>query len=379
MFGDLGLSANFKLPGFQNIQVSTNRMRNQLQYPLLEIVDTVQVVRQETNLNVTQDLSVSAVSAPIPRMTLNASANYRNNDINREIDLQQSQQAIDHGANARLTYQFVDSTRVEMRGDWTVGRNLYDDPNRSNLNGDAVTRSVGGIMRRPLGRRATFDASTNYQLQQFFFDIRDDETVTDERDLVRGDLSARVDYFPGKRVRTNLRFNFQHSQTIFLDAARSSFNQTQQLYSIYPSLEYVITPRVTLREDGSIIANATVSEFNENPIVSHAPPTCERASKPRSSRVCCSAFAMAFASSRTAPIRRRRTGSGALQSPMKTSRATCTSMQTTSRSRGLRYTSTPTCGTATSSSCKCKEAGSSRSNPRPSSTRSRSARRSTGP
>jgi hypothetical protein len=272
LFNDLGLSANFRLPGFQNIQVSTNRMRNQIQYPLLrtaivevdEGLDTLEVVLQETNLNVTQDLTVTAVSQPLPRMTLNASANYRNNDINREFDLQQSQQAIDHGANARMTYQFVDSTRVEMRGDWNVGRNLYDDPNRSDLNGDAVTRSVGGLVRRPLGRRATFDASGNYQLQQFFFDVRDAETDTDDRDIVRGDLSTRIDYVPGKRVRTNVRFNFQHNQTIFLDADRSSFNQTQQLYSIYPSLEYVITPRVTLREDASIIANATVSEFNEN-------------------------------------------------------------------------------------------------------------------
>jgi hypothetical protein len=269
LFGDLGLSANFRLPGLENVQVSTNRTRNQVQYPLLETVDSVQVVQQETNLNVTQDLTVSAVSSPLPRMTLNASANYRNNDIDRELDLQQSQQAIDHGANARMTYQFPDSTRVEMRGDWNVGRNLYDDPNRAGLNGDAVTRSVGGVLRRPLGRRATLDAGANYQLQQFFFDNRDTEEDTDERDLVRGDMSTRVDYFPGKRVKTNVRFNFQHSQTIFLDAARSAFNQTQQLYSIYPSIEYIVrgtptAPRLTLREDASIIANATVSDFNEN-------------------------------------------------------------------------------------------------------------------
>ena len=269
MLGDLGLTASFKLPGFQNISVTTNRLRNQVQYPLLQMEDTLEVVRQETNLNITQDLTVSAVSIPMPRMTLNATANYRSNDINRELDLQQSQQAIDHGANARMSYQFTDSTRVEMRGDWNVGRNLYDDPNRSDLNGDAVTRSVGGIVRRPLGHRATFDVSTNYQLQQFFFDIRDAETDTDDRDIVRGDVNARIDYFPGERVNTNLRFNFQHNQTIFLDAGRSSFNQTQQLYSFYPSLAYVIVgtpiaPRVTLREDGSIIANATVSEFNEN-------------------------------------------------------------------------------------------------------------------
>jgi hypothetical protein len=271
--GDLGITASFKLPGFQNIQVTSGRMRNQVQYPLLETeiidlgggeLDTVQVVNQETNLNVTEDLSVTTVSAPIPRMTLNAGINYRSNDIDRVIDLQQSQQAIDHGANARMTYQFTDSTRVEMRGDWGVGRNLYDDPRRSRLNGDAVTRSVGGIVRRPLGRRATFDVSTNYQLQQFFFDIRDTGEETDDRDIVRGDLNARVDYFPGKRVKTNVRFSFQHNQTIFLEAAKSSFNQTQQLYSIYPSLEYIITPLVTLREDASIIANATVSEFNVN-------------------------------------------------------------------------------------------------------------------
>ena len=263
---DFGLSATFKVPGFDNWQVSTGRHLNQLQYPFLvseAAGDTfVTVARQETNLNLTRDLSLAVSSSPMRRMTITGSADYRNNDVNREIDTERSQQAIDHGANARIGYQFPDSTFTDLRGDWHVARSLYDADSRVSLNGDAVTRSLGFGLRRPLGRRADMDFSSNYQLQQFLFD---DTTVnTDDRDIVRGDASARVNYHPAKRVSTYVRANFQLNQTIFLDASKSGTNQTQQVYSVYPALEYQVTPRVTFREEGSIVANATVFDFEEN-------------------------------------------------------------------------------------------------------------------
>jgi hypothetical protein len=263
---DLGLTATFKVPGFDNWQVSTGRHLNQLQYPFLvneSVGDTIlTVARQETNLNLTRDISLNVSASPLRRMTISGTADYRNNDINREIDTERSQQSIDHGAGARIGYDFSDSTHTDLRGDWHVARSLYDAESRVTLNGDAVNRSLGASIRRPLGPRAGFDVGGNYALQQFLFD--DTTANTDDRDIVRGDATARIDYRPAPKVNTYIRTNFQVNQTIFLDASKSGSNQTQQVYAVYPALEYQVTKLVMFREEGSIVANATVFDFDEN-------------------------------------------------------------------------------------------------------------------
>ena len=135
-------------------------------------------------------------------MNVSGTVDYRNNDISREIDTERSQQAIDHGANARLSYLVGDSTNTDIRGDWHVARSLYDDIDRVFLNGDAVTRSVGAGLRKPLGLRMDIDLAGNYQLQQFLFDDR--ERNDDDRDILRGDATARFDYRPMSKVNTSV-------------------------------------------------------------------------------------------------------------------------------------------------------------------------------
>jgi hypothetical protein len=264
---DLGLTASFKVPGFDSWSINGGRRLNRIQYPFVEIITlapgvTDTLVQQETNLNLTRDVTLSVASQPIRKMTVTGGANYRNNDINRVLDTERSQQAIDHGANARMSYLLGDSTQTELRGDWNVARSVYKDSSRIELNGDTVNRLLGASLRRPLGRRADLDLAGNYQLQQFLFD----DTVNNfnDRDIIRGDASVRIDYRPIPRVNTYIRTNYQLNQTIFIDGSQSGTNQTQTIYAIYPTLEYQVTQRVMLQEEGSIVANATVFDFDEN-------------------------------------------------------------------------------------------------------------------
>jgi hypothetical protein len=129
------------------------------------------------------------------------------------------------------------------------------------LNGDIVNSALGGSARRPVGHRAAVDVAGSYSLQSFLFD--DLTRNTDDRDVVHGDFAARLNYFPIPKIATNVRFSVQHNQTIFIDASKSGTNQTQQVWAVTPSFEYRINPRITFREEGSAIANATYFNFNE--------------------------------------------------------------------------------------------------------------------
>ncbi len=256
--GNIALNATFNVRGFDPWRVTVGNQLQRTQYPFRE----GSIVLQETNDNVSRDVTLATGMTPRPRLKLGGSISYRNNDINREFDTERSQQSIDRALRGTLAYAFRDSTRVDFRGETSRARSLYDDVNRIFLNGTTFNSSMGGAVRRPLGRRAAFDAAGSYALQSFQFD--DTVLNTDDRDILRGDLAAKVDYSPTKKIVTFLRFSFQHNQTVFIDASKSGTNQTQQVYSILPSFEYRFNPRVSFREEASAIANATYFDFNED-------------------------------------------------------------------------------------------------------------------
>lgn len=260
--GAVSLNASFNVPGFEPWRLTLGNQLTRTQYPFRDASDTVDVFVQETNDNVSRDATLSTAMTPRPRLRLGGSVSYRNNDINREFDKERSQQSIDRGIKGTLAYQFSDSTRLDLRGDWSRAQSLYDAASRAFLNGNTVNSILGGAVRRPLGRRAGFDAAGSYALQSFVYD--DPVQNTDDRDILRGEFATRVDYFPIQKIVTNLRFSFQHNQTIFIDAENSGTNQTQQVWSILPSFEYRLNPRVSFREEASAIANATYFDFNEN-------------------------------------------------------------------------------------------------------------------
>jgi hypothetical protein len=267
LVGSLGMNVEFQTPYFDKWNLSVGTTINRNQYPFLvnEVQpdsSVVEIARQETNKNIGRDVSLSAEMSPRPRLNLSGQISYRKNDVNRDLDTERSQESIDHAAGGRLDYFFSDSTRVEARYDWAKARSLFDAANRVVLNGDIETRGIGGSVKRPLGSKARLDVAGNYELQSYLFD--DTENNFDDRDVVRGDFAARIDYVPAAKVETNIRFTLQHNQTIFIDGTRSASNQTQQVYSIYPTLEYQITPTVTFREEGAVLANSTVFDFEQN-------------------------------------------------------------------------------------------------------------------
>ena len=121
--GDLGFKVDFQVPGFDNWSLTAGRKLNRTQYPL--VVGTN--ARQETNTNHNRDLSLNASATPWPDLNLSGGVSYRNNNVDRAIDTERSQQSIDRGADWKLTYQFPDSTRVEMRQQWSLPR-LFTKP-----------------------------------------------------------------------------------------------------------------------------------------------------------------------------------------------------------------------------------------------------------
>jgi hypothetical protein len=266
--GNIALNATFSVRGFDPWRVTVGNNLQRTQYPFRQIIlptdstaaDTMFV--QETNDNIGRDVTIATGMTPRPRLKLGGSVSYRNNDINREFDTERSQQSIDRALKGTLAYAFRDSTRVDFRGETSRARSLYDAASRTFLNGTTFNSALGGAVRRPLGRRAAFDAAGNYALQSFQFD--DTARNTDDRDIVRGDLATKVDYNPTTKIVTFLRFTFQHNQTVFIDAEKSGTNQTQQVWSILPSFEYRLNPRVSFREEASAIANATYFDFNED-------------------------------------------------------------------------------------------------------------------
>jgi len=256
--GGVSLNATFKVRGFDPWALTLGNQITRTQYPFQLDGGVV----QETNDNVNRDVTLSTGMLPRPRLKLTGAVSYRNNDINREFDTQRSQQSIDRAFRGTLAYQFSDSTRVDLRGESSRARSLYDAESRSFLNGTTLNSAMGGAVRRPLGRRAAIDAAGSYALQSFLFD--DTIVNTDDRDILRGDFATKVDYIPTKKIFTYLRFTLQHGQTVFIDATKSGTNQTQQVWSIIPSFEYRFNPRVSFREEASAIANATYFDFNED-------------------------------------------------------------------------------------------------------------------
>jgi hypothetical protein len=267
--GDLDFKVDFKVPGFDQWSVTAGNRLTRNQYPLVRTIpvpgetdSTITLTLQETNATRNRDVSVNASATPLRRLNLAGSVSYRNNNINRDIDVERSQQSIDRDANWKLTYLFPDSTQTEFRQELTLAKSLYEAETRRFLNGDIRSRSVGGSARRPVGRRADADVSVNYQLQSFLFENVEDNA--DDRDLVHVDLTTGFNYRPYGKITSTVRFTFQHNQTIFVDASKSGTNQTQQSYSINPTLEYRLNPRITFREEASAIANATIIDFNED-------------------------------------------------------------------------------------------------------------------
>lgn len=256
---DATMSWKFEVPGFDTWTLSAGRSLNRNQYPLPAGENTV---RQETTSIRGGDVSLNTSASPWPRFNLSGSASYRNNNVDRDIDLQRSQESNDRAADWRINYQFPDSTSVEVRQGWAVARSLYEDPMRVNLNGDIETRSLGGSMKRPLGDHAMINMAGKYEIQSFFFD--DPQKNPDDRDVLHGDFSSNVEYTPMRKIRSNVRFSFQHNQSISIDETRSGTNQTQQVYSVIPTFEFKLNDRITFREEGSVIANANVIDFNEN-------------------------------------------------------------------------------------------------------------------
>ncbi len=259
---DISLNAGFTVRGFDPWKVTLGNRFNRTQYPFVQTDTTGTFALQETNDNLNRDVTLSTGMAPLRRLRLTGSVSYRNSDVNRVVDTQRSQQSIDRALRGTAAYQFTDSTRVDLRGEWSRARSLYDSAQREFLNGDTVNRVMGGTVRRPLGSRAGFDVAGSYTVQSYIFD--DPVENTDDRDIVHGDVAARLDYNPIKKIATNLRFTVQHNRTIFIDGSKSASNQTQQVYSILPAFEYKITPRLTFREEGSAIANVTYFDYNED-------------------------------------------------------------------------------------------------------------------
>ncbi len=257
--GEASMNWDFSVPGFNTWSLSIGRRMNRLQYPIL--VNQTNAT-QETNTNRASDVSLSTSTSPFKRLTLSGSTSYRNNNVDRDVDVERSQESIDRAANWKLEYQFGDSTAVELHQDWSIARSLFDDPGRATLNGNIRSRALGGLARRPIGSRTKVDIAGNYQIQSFEFD--DLVSNVDDRDIVRGDFSSNVEYLPMPKIKSTLRFNFQQNQTIFIDASRSQSNQTQQIFTVLPGFEYKLNSRITFREDGSAIANATVIDFDED-------------------------------------------------------------------------------------------------------------------
>ncbi len=264
---DLGLSFSCPVPGLTSFKLNANRNLTRTQQPFTRTVadpsgQPISQTEQETAHQLNRGFSVDAAAEPLARFNLSANYNFRNNGVERAIDLERSQESLDRAFSGNLRYIFADSTKITTRVDWGVARSTYDAESRRFLNGSTVTHTVAGSLARSLGSRTTFQASGNYQLQSYLFD--DIETNLDDRDVLRGDFGATADYKPLAKLTAALRFALQHNQTIFIDETRSSGNTTQQTYTINPSVTLDLTPRIQLKEDASVIAIARVFDFNED-------------------------------------------------------------------------------------------------------------------
>jgi hypothetical protein len=255
---DLGMTFNLTVPGLDTFALTLQRNESKAQQPFLQ----GGLASQDNIRNINRGFTVDAGVSPWSALELKVNAGFRNNDVNREIDTQRSQESIDSSFNGDLAWVLPDSSRLTAKLDFGRQRSVYDDTTRVTLNGNTETRAFGGTYVRSLGQRADFNASGSYQIQSYLFD--DTVNNTDDRDVVRADLAGTANYSPWYKIDTMLRLSFEHNQTIFIDGSKSSGNSTQQTYVINPVFIYQITPWLLFREDASAVAVARVFDFNED-------------------------------------------------------------------------------------------------------------------